>query len=83
MLNTSNFPLIQYLRSLSLRLSPWSDTPILDAQVLVASILDKPRAWVLAHPEAELTAEQQNTLQKALGELESGTGMVDIMVTLQ
>ena len=31
-----------------------SPTPRLDAELLVAHVVDRDRAWVLAHPEAEL-----------------------------
>src|SRR6266496_4277956 len=53
-------------------LSSISDTPALDASVLLAYILNKPRTWVLAHPEVTLTTEQQNQLNQALTRLESG-----------
>jgi release factor glutamine methyltransferase len=53
-------------------LALFSDTPSLDAQVLVADILDKSRAWVMAHPEACLNAAQTETLQQALKRLENG-----------
>ncbi len=49
-----------------------SDTPALDASVLLAHILDKPRTWVLAHPELTLTTEQQHQLNESLAQLESG-----------
>lgn len=53
-------------------LSSLSDTPALDASVLLAHIVDKPRTWVLAHPELTLTTEQQNQLNESLIRLESG-----------
>jgi release factor glutamine methyltransferase len=53
-------------------LSSLSDTPALDASVLLAHIANKPRTWVLAHPELALTTEQQNQLNEALTRLESG-----------
>lgn len=56
---------------LSARLFPLTDTPDLDAQVLLAHVLDRPRAWVLAHPEATLTPKQKRALEKALLQLES------------
>jgi release factor glutamine methyltransferase len=49
-----------------------TDTPALDAQVLLAHVLEKPRAWVLAHPEAELGPEQARALEQAVQRLESG-----------
>lgn len=54
------------------RLASLSDTPALDASVLFAHILDKPRTWVLAHPETTLTREQQNNLAQSLERLENG-----------
>ena len=42
--------LADILHSASERLSRVSDTASLDAQVLIARVLSKPRAWVLAHP---------------------------------
>ena len=50
---------------LSSRLAPLSETARLEAQVLLAHILQKPRTWVLAHPEVELTAAQQNELERS------------------
>jgi release factor glutamine methyltransferase len=49
-----------------------SDTPFLDSQVLLAHILGKPRAWVLAHPEAVLSPVQQQSLDQAVTRLEAG-----------
>lgn len=40
-------------------ISQWSQTP--DLQVLLAHVAGKNRAWVLAHPEAVLTPEQEQT----------------------
>jgi release factor glutamine methyltransferase len=54
------------------RLVPVSDTPFLDASVLLAHIVDKPRSWVLAHPEADLTEHQQTRLDEALSRLTGG-----------
>jgi release factor glutamine methyltransferase len=56
----------------STRLAPISDTPDLDASVLLAHILNKPRTWVLAHPELILTSEQRNQLDDSLARLERG-----------
>lgn len=54
------------------RLALISDTPALDASVLLAHILDKPRTWVLAHPELLLTPEQHGQLEHSLTRLEGG-----------
>ncbi len=53
------------------RLAPVSEQPGLEAQVLLAHVLNRPRAWVLAHPEAGLSANQANSssnlLERRLG----------------
>ena len=54
------------------RLRSLSDTPALDASVLLAHIMDRPRTWVMAHPEAELTSEQLYDLNDSLERLERG-----------
>jgi len=54
------------------RLTLCSDTPQLDASVLLAEIIGRPRTWVMAHPEIELTTTQQNKLDDSLARLERG-----------
>jgi release factor glutamine methyltransferase len=54
------------------RLALFSDTPELDASILLAQTASKPRTWVMAHPEIELTAEQQKKLDDSLARLERG-----------
>jgi release factor glutamine methyltransferase len=60
------------LSDLATQLTPISDTPALDASVLIAHILNKPRTWVMAHPELTLTVEQQKELDSSLARLEHG-----------
>lgn len=66
---TKNNPL---LADITDRLASISDTPALDASVLIAHVVDRPRTWILAHPELTLTTEQQNQLDAALEQLERG-----------
>ncbi len=54
------------------RLAGVSDTPGLDAQVLLASLLGKPRAWLLAHPEAQLDPGATAAWQASLARVEAG-----------
>jgi release factor glutamine methyltransferase len=61
------------LSNLQSLFSNWSETPSLDAQVLLAHICGKNRAWILAHPEDLLSIEQQDVLRVAISRLESGT----------
>ena len=54
------------------RLTPVSETPALEAQVLLAHILGCQRSWVLAHPEICLNPEQSAELESRLTRLENG-----------
>lgn len=54
------------------RLEPFSDTSQLDAQVLLAHILQKTRTWIITHPESYVKQEKQNCLELALKRLEAG-----------
>lgn len=60
------------LSDITNRLTSLSDTPALDASVLLAHTLNKSRSWVLARPELTLTSEQNNRLSESLARLESG-----------
>jgi release factor glutamine methyltransferase len=61
-----------FLKQTVSQLASVSDTPELDARVLLANILDKPRTWVEAHPETPLTRSQLATIKKAVSRLEAG-----------
>jgi len=54
------------------RLAPITDTPALDASVLIAHIINRPRTWVMAHPELVLEPEQQESLATAIERLQHG-----------
>jgi release factor glutamine methyltransferase len=60
------------LEALSLRLSRLSDTPQLDAQVILAKVLARPRTWVMAHPESGLDPGQASALEALIRRLEAG-----------
>jgi release factor glutamine methyltransferase len=60
------------LSDLTHRLTSISDTPALDASVLLAQLLDRPRSWIIAHPDEALTAGQQEQLSASLARIESG-----------
>ena len=49
------------------------ETPILDAQVLLAHIIGRNRAWVLAHPETVLNPVQAVAFAAGVGRLREGT----------
>lgn len=54
------------------RLDAHSETPALDAQVLLAEHLERTRGWVLAHLEDEVEAAVIHSLEGALQRLEQG-----------
>lgn len=62
-------PLLAYITTC---LTPLSDTPALDASVLLARLTSKPRSWILAHPELTLTPAQQTQLTESLTRLQNG-----------
>lgn len=62
----------QVLDSTTARLSTFSDSPQLDAQVLLAHVLDKPRTWVIAHSEISPDPEGIAILEPLIRRLEQG-----------
>jgi release factor glutamine methyltransferase len=64
--------LSEWLERVRRSLAQFSDTPGLDSQVLLAQVLERPRAWVMAHPQADLNDEQSARLQSQLQRLEAG-----------
>ena len=63
------------LRLLGRWLEPLSDTPALDAQVLLTHVLGKPRSWVLAHTDEVLDDATLTRLEQALHRLEGGEAL--------
>ena len=49
-----------------------SDTPNLDAQILLASTLEKPRAWIISHPEYKLSPTEVSLYQAGIKSLVQG-----------
>lgn len=49
-----------------------SDTPNLDAQILLANTLVKSRAWIISHPERILTSSEVSTWRVYLTSLQNG-----------
>jgi release factor glutamine methyltransferase len=54
------------------QLRPSSETASLDAQVLLAYYLKKPRSWILAHPETSLTPDQYKEICMGIDRLMHG-----------
>ena len=55
------------------QISSHTDSPYLDAQVLLSEVLNKSRAWVLAHPDPPITEEESRTLDSMLEDIQQGT----------
>ncbi len=60
------------LRESSEKLSTISDTPLLDAQVLLADIIHKDRAWLVAHQDDKVSEQDHQQYQIKLDRLHQG-----------
>ncbi len=76
---TDQTSLRAFIDWLAHRLKPHTESPRLDAQVLLGHILEKPRSWLLAHPEADITPQQKKALSRALSRLEAGVPLPYIL----
>jgi len=61
-----------WIEQVGRRLAGVSETASLDAQVLLSHVLGTRRAWVLAHPEVQLTSQQADALNEKLDRLAQG-----------
>ena len=61
------------LNTVRQQIQPTTDTPGLDAQVLLAHICQRDKSWLLAHLEATLTPDQADALEQSLDQLLEGT----------
>ncbi|HVN53227.1 MAG TPA: peptide chain release factor N(5)-glutamine methyltransferase [Anaerolineaceae bacterium] len=62
-----------------IRLAAVSETAGMDAQVLLAHVLKRPKAWLLAHPEAEITSEEEGLFVDGLDRLAAGTPLAHLL----
>jgi release factor glutamine methyltransferase len=70
--NTGGQSIGEALDGLFLRLEKTSDIPTLDAQLLLAHLMNRSRSWILTHPEASLSSEQVIDLEKKVSRLQDG-----------
>ena len=61
------------------RLAPHSESAALDSQILLAHILEKDRAWILAHPEFILKDSHKNDYERTLQAIESDVALPYIL----
>jgi release factor glutamine methyltransferase len=61
------------------QLKPYTDTADLDAQVLLGHLLDRSRAWILAHPEYPLPKKFQYEYKKSLNRLCTGEPLAYVL----
>jgi len=54
-------------------LRPFSETPLLDAQVLISHFINKSRSWVIAHSEHHISNHERVRLSEAIGRILRGT----------
>ncbi len=60
------------LEDIIFRLHEHSDVPGMDAQEVLSRVLERPRSWVMAHPEALLPPKPAAALESMVTRLESG-----------
>jgi release factor glutamine methyltransferase len=70
-----------WLKEAQQKTSRLSETGSLDIQVLISSVLRKPRSWVLAHPEYELSITEISHLGEKLTQLEKSIPLAYIIGT--
>jgi len=56
-----------------------TDSPALDAQILLSAAIGRPRAWLLAHPEFELSDEQEIRLTESLDQVLAGIALPHVL----
>jgi release factor glutamine methyltransferase len=56
-----------------------SETPTLDSQLILADLLGRPRAWVLAHPEFDLGPVEQRAFADKLARLADGEPLAYVL----
>ena len=69
---TNNNDVASWLTVLREQLAIVSETAALDAQVVMASVIEQPRAWVVAHPDAVLEPPVTTRLAQAASRLAVG-----------
>jgi release factor glutamine methyltransferase len=62
----------ELLDTVTSRLATFSDTPQLDAQVLLAHVLGRTRTWLLAHVELPADSDHVSRLEAFVRRLEQG-----------
>jgi release factor glutamine methyltransferase len=67
------------LAGLTLRLEGTSDTAGLDAQLLLAHLLERPRSWVFAHPDVPISTAACARLEAITHRLEAGVPLPYIL----
>ena len=65
-------PVHDLLNAVAWRLSGFTETPELDAQVLLAHVLDRPRTWILAHADSLPEPSRLEFLESLVRRLEAG-----------
>jgi release factor glutamine methyltransferase len=61
------------------KLRPHSDSPSLDAQLLLAETLAQPKAWILAHPEHTLSSTERAKFDAMLTEVVEGAALPHVL----
>jgi release factor glutamine methyltransferase len=65
----------QALHSATLILSEITETPKLDAQILLSHVLDRERSWLLAHPEYQLDEARVHVFNNLVARVRQGEAL--------
>ena len=71
--NNPSSSLPSVLERIRIEIEDHSDSPYLDALVLLAHVSGKPRSEILAHPNPEITLEQEAQLMSSVEKIIAGT----------
>jgi len=67
------------LEGASYKLRPHSDSPSADVQLLLGQALGRSRAWILAHPEYELSHTERSEFETSLAAAFNGTALPHVL----
>ena len=80
-LRTNNIPPNSTLHKIREQIEPYSESPYLDALVLLTHITSKSKSNVLTHPTPELTGEQSEQLEISLHKIKDGISLPYVLGT--
>jgi release factor glutamine methyltransferase len=69
---TNSLTVAEALQLATVAFKAYSESARLDATVLLGHILERPRTWLVAHPDSRLSAKERSGVERALKEAAAG-----------